>query len=127
MTTTAQSPAAPSSPTPSASADIHNAEETLREVLASGLREEASDSANSLERMLIHLVNMQRAIETTPASFSNVAKRLKDFSATASQMAAKHPVSAGKLEKLSEALRTASSTTLEIARTSDEAQRANAA
>lgn len=117
MNTTTRSPAA----------DIHMAEQALRETLAGEIRAEAREAASSLERILIHVSNMQTAIETTPACRTNVAKRLKDFSVTTARMATKHPKSAEQLEKLTEALRTAGEQVGEIAKPADENRQADAA
>lgn len=117
MNTTTQTP----------QADIQMAEQALRDTLAGEIKAEARDAANSLERILIHVSNMQSALETTPACRTNVAKRLKDFSVTTARMATKHPKSKDQLEKLTEALRAAGEQVGEIAKTADESQQANAA
>jgi hypothetical protein len=117
MNTTTQTP----------TADIKMAEQALRDTLAGEIKAEARDAANSLERILIHVSNMQSAIETTPACRTNVAKRLKDFSVTTARMATKHPKSAEQLEKLTEVLRAAGEQVSEIAKPADESQQANAA
>ena len=93
--------------TSSPRSDIQTAEHALRDVVASGLRDDAPETANTLERMLVHVTNMQSAVETTPSSLPNVAKRLRDFSVTTTRLAGKHPKSAEKLEWLAQALRTA--------------------
>ncbi len=113
--------------TPSPQADIHVAELALRDVLAGEIREEARDVANSLDRMLVHVVNMKSAVESTPASHTNVAKRLKDFSVTTARLAAKHPKSAVKLERLSEAFRDAGAQVFKAASAGEQGQRADAA
>jgi Asp-tRNA(Asn)/Glu-tRNA(Gln) amidotransferase A subunit family amidase len=103
------------------------AEQVLRDTLAGEIREEAKDAASSLERILIHVSNMQSAIETTPACRMNVAKRLKDFSVTTARMATKLPRSAEQLEKLTEALRAAGTQVGEVSVPVEDSQQASAA
>jgi hypothetical protein len=50
---------------------------------------------------------MHEALSNSPESHRNVAKRLGDFALTTARMAAKHPQSAFKLARLSDALRAA--------------------
>jgi len=92
----------------SSRADLEIAEASLRSVLIDEFRKEAKADAESLDRMLIHLVNMQGVIGSSPDRHANVAKRLGDFANTTSRMADRHPDAAPRLERLCHALRSAS-------------------
>ena len=92
----------------SSRADLEIAEGSLRSVLIDEFREEAKADAQSLDRMLTHLVNMQGAICDAPEIHTNVAKRLGDFATTTLRMASRNPEAAAKLTRLSAALRSAS-------------------
>lgn len=92
------------SQTLSSRADLEFAEATLRQVLAGPFQDAKSD-AMSLQRMLVHLVNMHQAISMSPERHTNVAKRLGDFATTAARMASRNPEAAPLLTKLSEILR----------------------
>jgi hypothetical protein len=107
-------------------AAIQNAEHLLREVLDAGLRDQATDAANSLERILVHVKNMQQALESNPGCRLNVVKRLRDFSATTAKMASNYPQSASGLTTLTETLKSAAATVADDTRTADGA-RADAA
>src|SRR4051812_14517096 len=96
------------SATLSTRADLEFAEVALRDVLMREFGEQGQTDARSLDRMLIHLVNMHEAISTSPEGHANVAKRLGDFAVTTSRMAGRNPDAAPKLTRLSDALRTAS-------------------
>jgi hypothetical protein len=96
------------SQTLSSRADLEIAEVALRDLLVEDFRQEAKGDATSLNRMLIHLVNMHEALSTSPDRHINVAKRLGDFAQTTSKMAGRHPQAASKLTRLSDALRAAS-------------------
>jgi hypothetical protein len=96
------------SQTLSSRADLEFAEAALREVLVSEFKQEAKADAESLDRMLVHIVNMHEAISTSPERHANVAKRLGDFAVTTNRMAGRNPVAASKLTRLSQALGTAS-------------------
>jgi len=96
------------SQTLSSRADLEFAEAALREVLVSEFRQDAKADAESLDRMLVHLVNMHEAISSSPERHANVAKRLADFATTSSRMAERNPAAATKLARLSTALRSAS-------------------
>lgn len=80
----------------------------LRGVLDEEFRKEARADAQSLDRMLVHLVNMNGAISTSPETHTNVVKRLGDFAVTTTRMAERNPAAAPQLEQLAEALRKAS-------------------
>jgi hypothetical protein len=55
----------------------------LRDLIARlQAREPASQTPGSLMRMLVHLVNIQKAVELAPADPSNAVKRLRDFAKT---------------------------------------------
>ena len=90
-------------------AELELAELRLRDILVEEFRKNAKADARSLDRILIHVVNMNEAISTAPESHVNVAKRLDDFAAMTSRMAGRNPASASKLTRLSEALRAVSS------------------
>jgi len=92
------------SQTLSSRADLEFAEATLRQVLV-GQIQDAKTDAMSLQRMLVHLVNMHRALSMSPECHTNVAKRLGDFATTAARMASRNPEAASMLTKLSEILR----------------------
>ena len=92
----------------SSRADLEFAEVALRIVLVEEFRDEARADATSLDRMLVHLVNMHEAISLSPERHSNVAKRLDDFATTTLRMADRNPEAATKLSSLAEALRMAS-------------------
>lgn len=89
-------------------AELELAELRLREVLVEEFRKDAKSDAMSLDRILVHVVNMNEAISTSPERHDNVAKRLDDFAGMTSRMASRNPASASKLERLSEALRAVS-------------------
>ena len=90
-------------------AELEFAELRLRDVLDEEFRKVARSDAMSLDRILVHVVNMNEAISTAPESHVNVAKRLDDFAAMTARMAGRNPASASKLTRLSEALRAVSS------------------
>ena len=97
------------SQTLSSRADLEFAEAALRDILVEDFRRDARSDAMSLDRMLVHLVNMHEAIHTAPEQLANVAKRLGDFAVTTTKMASRHPDAASKLTRLSRALDAASS------------------
>ena len=90
-------------------AELEFAELRLRDVLDEEFRKDARSDAMSLDRILVHVVNMNEAISTAPETHVNVAKRLDDFAAMTARMAGRNPASASKLTRLSEALRAVSS------------------
>lgn len=87
---------------------LDNARDALRDVLHDDFRREANSEAASLDRMLVHLQNMDAALETTPETRTNIVKRLGDFAVTVSRMAMRNANAAPKLTKLADVLRTAS-------------------
>lgn len=90
-------------------ADLEFAEVALRDVLVQeDFKTKAKADAMSLDRMLVHIVNMHEAISTSPERHANVAKRLGDFAMTASRMVGRNPEAAPKLARLSEVLSQAS-------------------
>jgi hypothetical protein len=89
-------------------AELEFAELRLRDVLVEEFRQDSKADAMSLDRILVHVVNMNEAISTSPESHDNVAKRLDDFAGMTSRMATRNPTSAAKLTRLSEALRAVS-------------------
>jgi len=96
------------SQTVSSRADLEFAEAALREVLIGEFKEDGRADARSLDRMLVHIVNMHEAISRSPENYANVAKRLGDFAVTTTRMANRNPDVAPKLTRLSQALGAAS-------------------
>ena len=62
----------------------------------------------SLDRMLVHIVNMRAAIGVSAEHHANVVKRLGDFAFSTTRMAGRHPDAAPRLTRLSQALGAAS-------------------
>lgn len=96
------------SQTSTSRADLEFAEAALREVLVEDFKKEARTDALSLDRMLVHIVNMHEAISSSPERHANVAKRLGDFAITTTRMASRNPDAATRLTRLSQALGAAS-------------------
>lgn len=96
------------SQTCSSRADIEVAEVALRAVLADEFRKEARSDAQSLDRMLVHLVNMNQFLGATPEIQPNVKKRLGDFAAIATRMANRNPQVGARLKDAAEKLQAAS-------------------
>jgi hypothetical protein len=96
------------SQTLSSRADLEIAEVALRDLLVEDFNQETKGDVTSLNRMLVHLVNMHEALSTSPDRHINVAKRLGDFALTTTKIAGRHPQAAFKLTRLSAALRAAS-------------------
>jgi hypothetical protein len=71
-------------------------------------KRDATADATSLDRMLVHIVNMHEALSTSPERHANVAKRLGDFALVTTRMASRNPQAAPKLTRLSWALGAAS-------------------
>lgn len=94
------------SQTPTNHPHLQHAEQLLREVLSHDF-ESASSDAKSLDRILLHLVNIQQAVTTSDENHANAAKRLGDFAVTASRISDRNPRSAEQLNRLSETLRAA--------------------
>jgi len=92
----------------SSRADIEVAELALRAVLVDEFRKEARSDAQSLDRMLAHLVNMNLFLSTSPEILDNVKKRLGDFAAAATRMADRNPDSGPQLKVAAEKLQQAS-------------------
>ena len=103
------------SQTSSSRADLELVEVVLREVLMGDFKQEAKADATSLDHMLVHIVNMQEALSTSPENYANVAKRLGDFANSTIRMASRNPEAASKLTRLSQALGTASTRLTESA------------
>lgn len=85
------------------------AEALLRDVLEKEFEGSTDGDAASLERMRLHLVNMHRAVATSPEVHANVAKRLGDFAMTTTRLAARWPASSVRMTELANTLRAASS------------------
>jgi len=96
------------SQTCSSRADIEVAEVALRAVLVDEFRKEAKSDAQSLDRMLVHLVNMNLLLATSPEIQANVKKRLGDFAAATARMANRQPAAGPKLTQAAEKLQKAS-------------------
>jgi hypothetical protein len=96
------------SQTCSSRAELEFAEAALRDVLVEEFKKSARADAMSLDRMLVHITNMNEAITSSPERHLNVAKRLDDFATTTARMAGRHPDAAPKLSKASGLLRAAS-------------------
>ena len=88
-------------------ARLEHAEALLREVLVSDFETAQPAEAGSLGRMLVHLVNMNQAVSTSPEGHANVAKRLGDFATTTSRITVPDPDSAARLARLVAALKSA--------------------
>jgi hypothetical protein len=88
-------------------ARLEYAEALLREVLDRDFEGERSGSGGSLGRILIHLVNMNRAVSTSAEDHANVAKRLGDFALTTARITVPNPDSAARLTRLVDALNSA--------------------
>ncbi len=107
--------------TMSSQADLEIAEAALRAVLDEEFRTDAKIDASSLDHMLIHIVNMHKAVVTSPERHANVAKRLGDFAVSTSRMADRNPKAAPQLTRLTGALLTARTRVGELATAKDEA------
>ena len=89
-------------------AQLEHAEALLRDVLLADFQRDAKSDAVSLGRMLIHIVNIHRAVSIYTDRHANAAKRLGDFAAATSRMTARYPASATKLARLVKCFRAAS-------------------
>src|SRR5688572_7418620 len=87
---------------------LETAKLSLQDVLDETFRSEANAEAATLDRMLVHLKNMDAAIEAAPDVQANIVKRLGDFAVTASRMAVHNLAAAPKLTRLADVLRAAS-------------------
>jgi hypothetical protein len=88
-------------------ARLEHAEALLREALARDFDGNTSSLARSLARMLVHVVNIHRAVSSAPEAYGNAAKRLGDFAATLERMALARPEAAPRLERAAAAMRAA--------------------
>lgn len=89
-------------------AQLEHAEALLRDVLLADFQRDAKGDAVSLGRMLVHIVNIHRAVSIYTDRHANAAKRLGDFAAATSRMTVRNPASATKLGRLVKAFRAAS-------------------
>src|SRR5262245_7267312 len=96
------------SQTCSSRAELEFAEAAIRDVLVDEFKRDAKTDAMSLDRMLVHITNMNEALTSSPESHSNVAKRLDDFATTTAKMAGRNPLAAAKLSRASGLLRAVS-------------------
>lgn len=83
---------------------LEHAEALLRELLSEDFEGEQKGEAGTLNRMLVHIVNMHQAVSTSAGNEANVAKRLGDFAKSMSRVTPPKPESAAKLERLADAL-----------------------
>jgi hypothetical protein len=90
-------------------ARLEQAEALLRDALAHDFAGDTQGDAASLNRILVHMVNMQRAISGPPDAHVNVAKRLADFGQVMTRLNKRRPSASDRLARLSEALKLASS------------------
>jgi hypothetical protein len=88
-------------------ARLEHAEALLREVLVRDFENSQPAQAGSLGRMLVHIVNMNRAVSTSTDGHANVAKRLGDFANTTSRITVPDADAAARLERLVAALKSA--------------------
>jgi hypothetical protein len=88
-------------------ARLEHAEALLREALARDFDGNTSSLARSLARMLVHVVDIHRAVSSAPEAYANAAKRLGDFAATLERMALARPEAAPRLERAAAAMRAA--------------------
>ena len=84
------------------------AEQLLRDVLNKDFEQNEKSDAASLARMVVHIVNMQKVVDSSSDVRANAAKRLGDFALTTTRMASRNPDSAVRLSRAAEALRVAS-------------------
>jgi hypothetical protein len=90
-------------------ARLEQAEALLRDALAHDFADDTQGDAASLNRILVHMVNMQRAISGPPDAHPNVAKRLADFGQVMTRMNKRRPAASARLSRLSDALNLAAS------------------
>ena len=88
---------------------LEHAEALLREVLIRDFDSDSTGDAGSLGRILIHIVNMHRAVSTSTDGHENVAKRLGDFAQVMERMKPPNAGSAARLTRLAGALQSAKS------------------
>jgi hypothetical protein len=88
-------------------ARLQQAEALLREVLVHDFETAQPAEAGSLGRMLVHIVNMNRAVSMSTDGYANVAKRLGDFANTTSRITVPDADSAARLARLVAALKLA--------------------
>ena len=87
---------------------LEQAEQLLRDVLSTDFEEKEKSDAASLARMVVHIVNMQKVVDSSSDVRANAAKRLGDFAITTTRMASRNPDNAVRLSRAAEALRVAS-------------------
>ena len=90
------------------SALLEQSEALLREVHVRDFAGASGGDGGSLERMLVHLVNIHRAVSVSAAGHDNAAKRLGDFALTMDRLAQRKPESAANLARVASILRAAS-------------------
>jgi hypothetical protein len=88
---------------------LEHAEALLREVLIRDYDSAPTGDAGSLGRILIHIVNMHRAVSTSTDAHQNVAKRLGDFAQVLGRVKPPTAGSAARLTRLAGALQSARS------------------
>jgi hypothetical protein len=87
---------------------LEHAEGLLREVINRDFEAESTGDAGSLNRILVHIVNMNRVVSTSSSDNLNVAKRLGDFAHVMERVSPPTPESAARLTRLASALNSAS-------------------
>src|SRR5690349_14780600 len=87
---------------------LEHAEALLREVLRQDVTEVRGDAA-SLDRILVHIVNINQAVSLSEENHANAAKRLQDFAVTSTRMSQRNPAAAAELIQLADVLRAAGS------------------
>jgi hypothetical protein len=83
---------------------LEHAEALLREVIIRDFDADQTGEAGSLGRILIHIVNMHRAVSTSSDEHRNVAKRLGDFALVLRRVTPPTAGSAVRLTRLAGAL-----------------------
>ena len=68
---------------------LNHAEAQLREICESHAKVDDAIDAGSLNRMLVHIRNINASVCTSTRDHVNAAKRLSDFAATLGRMASK--------------------------------------
>lgn len=95
---------------------LDHAETQLREICESHAQFEESIDAGSLNRMLVHIRNINASVSASTRDHVNAAKRLTDFSVTLGRLASKSsPVNAELSTRISDLAGTLRNAGAEIA------------
>lgn len=89
---------------------LNHAEAQLREICATPARLDAAIDAGSLNRMLVHIRNINASVCSSTRDHVNAAKRLSDFAAALGRMASKSSIDAelaARIEHVAATLRDA--------------------